>query len=1254
MNKFSTVFSRIPLTKDVFNELESANVKAVNVDKKLKKLSISMELYKIINERNISEFKSKLHMELPSVKDIDIAFEYVLEGLSKEQLIKMYWKNILSYVETESPVCFKLLEESKWRVKDNALIISVKNNGLFLFLKRGVDKSIQEMINRRLKAGLIVVIENDAKSEAEYGKKQSLIHQDYVEALSNYSFAKVSLPKATIEKQPTAKKPLPNQSKQSKKFVRSNSSAKIVNSILEEAVLLSKELQKDSEIIVSGQIFDIELRETRNGKLLVSFDITDRTSSITIKFFSVKEEYEQTFNSVLKKRNFVKVKGKVQFDEYAKQLNIMAAQICSVTLEHNDRADNYETKRVELHLHTQMSAMDGMNPAKDYISHAAKFGHRAIAITDHAVVQSFPEAMEFGKKLGIKIIYGVEAYLVDDLKESYSQKLKHKHAVILAKNQLGLKHLYELVSKSHINYFYKRPRIPKSEFLKLREGLIIGTACDAGELYSAVLNNLPKEHIDELAQFYDYFEIQPIGNCMYMVRNGRLKGTQDLIDINKKIVELGKLYNKPVVATCDVHFLNPEDEIFRRIIQTGEGYKDAESQPPLYYRTTEEMLLEFEYLGEQAAKQVVIESTNKIADMIEDVKPIPSGTFPPVIEGAEEELVNITMSKAKSLYGETLPEIVAQRLNKELSSITKNGFSVMYIIAQKLVWKSIEDGYLVGSRGSVGSSFVATMAGITEVNPLPPHYLCPKCKFSDFNSEIVKPFAGGSGCDMPKRACPVCGENLKKDGHDIPFETFLGFDGDKEPDIDLNFSGEYQLKAHAYTEELFGEGNVFKAGTIGTLADKTAFGYVMKYFDEKGVKARPAEVNRLKLGCTGIKKTTGQHPGGLIVLPKGHSIYEFCPVQRPANDANSNVVTTHFDFHSSIEGRLLKLDILGHDVPTIIRMLHDITGIDPRTVDLSDKDVLSLFTSMEALNIDKSIIDSKTGSLGLPEFGTSFVRQMLVDTQPTSFSELVRISGLSHGTDVWFNNAQDLIRDNVATLKEIIPTRDDIMVYLINKGVEKLKAFKIMEGVRKGKGVKEEDAEAMKKAGVPEWYTESCRKIKYMFPKGHAVAYVMMTVRIGYYKIHYPYSFYAATFSVRSEDFDYELMCHGVEACKREYTRISELGKEVTAKEKNTLTTLELVLEMYARGLKFVPIDLYKAQAKKFIVTEDGLMPPLITVQGLGESVAENIVNARNEDEFSTIREFRERTKVNKTVLQLLQKTGILDGLPETEQLTLF
>lgn len=1206
-------------------------------------------------------------------------------------------------------------------------------------------------------------------------------------------------------------------------------------------------------VIVEGNIFNIEPREIKGEKYIVSFDITDKSDSTTVKFFVKRSVFDNELKDKIKKDAYLRVQGEVQFDKYAKEINIMAKSIMTAQAP-PPRMDTAEEKRVELHLHTQMSSMDGVTPVKTYIKRAIDWGHKAIAITDHGVVQAFPDAMNAADKSDLKVIYGVEAYLIDDLgnavfsprgqnlddtyvvfdiettglskeKEMITEigavkvadgkiidrfstfvnpqrpisaeitkltgitddmvkdaptienvlpeflkfcedtvlvahnasfdtgfiriaaeraglgelhhtivdtlelarallpelnkhkldivcehlgvtlnghhravndaeataevfikfldmlaekkiftldeinvlasrtvnykKLRAYHAIILVKNYTGLRNLYELVSMAHIDYFFRRPRIPKSKFMQMREGLILGSACEAGELYRALLDGEPKQRIEELVHFYDYLEIQPLGNNKFMIDSPRVENIHSMEDIknmNRKIVELGETYGKPVVATCDVHFIDPDDAAFRKIIMAAEGFSDADNQPPLYFRTTDEMLAEFDYLGEEKAREVVITNTNLIADQIEKIKPIPDETFPPKIEGADEQLRQICMDKAHSIYGDPLPPLVQERLETELNSIISNGYAVLYIIAQKLVWKSVADGYLVGSRGSVGSSFAANMAGITEVNSLPPHYVCPNCKYSDFDSELVKSFAmeEASGCDMPDMNCPKCGTLMHKDGHDIPFQTFLGFEGDKEPDIDLNFSGEYQQTAHAYTEELFGVGHVFKAGTIGTLADKTAYGFVKKYFDEREITAHNAEITRLMNGCTGVKRTTGQHPGGLMVVPSDHNIYEFCPIQRPANDVNSTVTTTHFDYHS-ISGRLLKLDLLGHDDPTVIRMLYDLTGVNPQTVPLGDPATMSLFESPEALGVTAEDIGCETGTLGIPEFGTKFVRGMLLDTKPKTFADLLRISGLSHGTDVWLGNAQTLIENGTITLKETISTRDSIMIYLINKGVDKKKSFKIMEKVRKGKGLTDEDIADMKAENVPDWYIESCQKIKYMFPKAHAAAYVMMAFRIAYFKINYPEAYYATYFTVRAcDDFDYSCMCKGMDVAKAAMREIHAKGMEATAKDKAKMTVLELIVEFYARGFKFLPIDLYKSDSRKFIVTEEGLIPPFNSLQGLGTNAAQSIVDGREAGEFHTIEELKERTSLGRSLIDLLKENGVLNGIPETNQLSLF
>ena len=1211
---------------------------------------------------------------------------------------------------------------------------------------------------------------------------------------------------------------------------------------------------ESGNVCIDGEIQAMEEKPIKSGKIILSIDIYDGTSTMTCKAF-LPEKNAKKIVKRLKNAPAVKIAGKAQMDSFSNELTIMANTIItSEKLKREVREDKAEVKRVELHMHTKMSQMDAMTSATDLIKRAMKWGMKSIAITDHGVVQAFPEAH---KLLGrdnpdMKVIYGVEAYLVpekensvtnvkgqdldttycvldlettgfsavtekitevgimkvkngevidefscfvnpekpipqrvvevtnitDDMvkdaetidkvfpkileflgdsvvvahnakfdvgflkqnakvlgydfdytvldtlalaKDVFPEMKKYKlgkiadalgivvevahralddvdttvkvfnvmleklrkrgvtkleeidtigrdeasrkeefkksrtyHAIILAKNYIGLRNLYKLVSLSHLHYFYKKPRILKSLYKKYSEGLILGSACEAGELYQAIEKGASDEEIENIARDYDYLEIQPIGNNEFLVREEIVPDREYLRDINRKIVELGEKLNKPVVATCDVHFLDPQDEIYRRILEAGQGYKDADNQAPLYLRTTEEMLEEFSYLGEEKAYEVVVTNTNKISDMCDRISPISPEKCPPHIPGCEETIKEIAYSKAYELYGNPLPEIVQTRLDKELDSIIKNGFSVMYIIAQKLVWKSNEDGYIVGSRGSVGSSFVANMTGITEVNSLPAHYRCPNCKYSDFTD-----YGYQNGFDLPDKQCPKCGHALAKDGMDIPFETFLGFNGDKEPDIDLNFSGEYQAKAHKYTEVIFGKGTTFKAGTIGTVADKTAFGYVKNYFEERHIPINKAEIVRLSQGCTGIKRTTGQHPGGIIVVPKGREIYEFCPVQHPADDPNSDIITTHFDYHS-IDANLLKLDILGHDDPTVIRMLQDITGIDPTKVPLDDKDTMSIFSSTKALGVTPEQIHSEVGSFGVPEFGTKFVRGMLVDTKPKTFDELIRISGLSHGTDVWLGNAQSLIEAGTVTLNEAICCRDDIMIYLIKKGVPPNPAFKIMETVRKGKALKdpakwEEYKSMMKEHDVPEWYIKSCEKIKYMFPKAHAAAYVTNAFRIAWFKVHEPLAYYAAFFSIRaSEDFDSDVMIFGKEKVKNKMKEIDLLGNNATQKDKTMYPVLELVLEMYERGLTFLPMDLYKSDAKKFKIENGALRPPLNSIPGLGTVAAEGIQRAREEDKFMSIDDLKIRAKIGDSVTELLKKYKCLEGMSQSNQLSLF
>ena len=1211
----------------------------------------------------------------------------------------------------------------------------------------------------------------------------------------------------------------------------------------------------DGTVSLKGEVIFMEDRELKSGKTLLSFDLYDGSSTMTCKAFLDKNNSKKIIGRI-KKAKGITIEGNAQMDQFSGELTVMANTIIeSEGIKKVVRQDNAEVKRVELHMHTKMSQMDAMTSATDLIKRAMSWGMKSIAITDHGVVQAFPEAH---KLLGVnnpdmKVIYGVEAYLAPDAKQcvtnvkdqdidttycvldlettgfsavtekitevgimkvkngevidefscfvnpekpipqrvvevtnitdemvkdaetidkvfpkvlefikgsvlvahnadfdvgflkqnaknlgydfdftyvdtlglakklfpdykkyklgkiaenlgikvlvahralddvdttvkvfnvmmnmlkergakkvedidTYSEneeakkeeykKLKTYHAIILAKNYVGLKNLYKLVSYSHLDYFYRKPRILKSLYKKYSEGLILGSACEAGELYQAIEQGRPDEEVEEIAQDYDYLEIQPIGNNQFLIRNGIMRDEEDLRDINRKIVALGEKLNKPVVATCDVHFMDPQDEIYRRILEAGQKYDDADNQAPLYLRTTEEMLKEFEYLGEEKAYEVVVTNTNKISDMCEQISPISPEKCPPHIPGCEEDIKNIAYQKAHELYGDPLPKIVQDRLDKELDSIISNGYSVMYIIAQKLVWKSNEDGYIVGSRGSVGSSLAAFMTGITEVNSLQPHYRCPNCKYSEFEDYGV-----GNGFDLPDKDCPKCGHKLTKDGMDIPFETFLGFNGDKEPDIDLNFSGEYQAKAHKYTEVIFGKGTTFKAGTVGTVAEQTAFGYVKKYYEERNIPINKAEIARISVGCQGIKRTTGQHPGGIIVVPKGREIYEFTPVQHPADDPNSDIITTHFDYHS-IDGNLLKLDILGHDDPTVIRMLQDITGVAPTDVPLDDKETMSIFSSTKALGVTPEQIHSEVGTYGIPEYGTKFARGMLLDTHPTTFDELIRISGLSHGTDVWLGNAQSLIEQGIVTLQQAICCRDDIMIYLMKKGLPPDKSFKIMEAVRKGKVAKgkepkwkDEYIPIMLEHDVPEWYIKSCEKIKYMFPKAHAAAYVTNAFRIAWFKVHIPLAYYAAFFTIRAKAFDAEVMINGKEKVKNKMKEIEMMGNNATPKDKDMYDDLELVLEMYERGLRFLPIDLYKSHATKFQVEGDSLRPPLNSIAGLGNVAAEGIMKARQEEKFMSIDDLKIRSKVGDSVTELLRQFGCLEGMSQSNQLSLF
>ncbi len=1003
--------------------------------------------------------------------------------------------------------------------------------------------------------------------------------------------------------------------------------------------------EEERRVVLQGEVINLEIRELRSGRTLVVFDLVDKMSGISVKYFQQENE---SFSLNLNNNEYIKVRGSVQQDRYSQELTLMLKDINRA--EKESRTDDAEYKRIEMHLHTTMSALDGLTDLKQALKRAHDWNHPYLAVTDHGGVQAFPTAHNIVKKEGldVKVVYGMEAYFIDD-RNGADPKAKPYHMIILVKNSEGFPNLYKLVTSSNLNHFYRKPRVVRSELDESREGLIIGSACEAGELFQAILNDEDDETVENIASYYDYLEVQPIGNNEFMLRENMVSSRRELEDINRRIIELGIQLGIPVVATGDVHFLDPDDEIYRKIIQAGQGYKDT-TQPPLYYRTTQEMLDEFSYLDPQTAREIVIDNPLSICETIEDnMNPVQTELHPPKIEGAEEEIRNTCAARAVELYGEPLPEIVEERMERELRSIIDNGFSVLYLIAEKLVKKSNQDGYLVGSRGSVGSSFVATLLGITEVNPLAPHYVCPNCH----NNIFITDGSIGCGADMPDKRCEKCDTQFIKDGHEIPFETFLGFNGDKIPDIDLNFSGDYQAVIHKYTEVLFGKDNVFKAGTIATVAEKTAFGFVKKYLEENGVTmARNAQLAALASGCTGVKRTTGQHPGGIIVLPKGEDVNNFTPLQRPAEDTHSDIRTSHFDYHS-IDASLVKLDLLGHDDPTAIKMLEDLTETNAKTIPLDDAATLSLFSSSEALDLNLSILPMDVGSLGIPEFGTKFVRQMLQDTRPKAFSELVRISGFSHGTDVWLNNAQELIVNKTAKLSEAISTRDDIMSYLLHKEIEPIIAFRIMEDVRKGKGLKPEYEKDMRDHDVPAWYIDSCKKIKYMFPKAHAVAYVTMAFRIAWYKINYPEAFYATYFTVRADEFDLEIIRQGPRYIKSALKKLNAVQR-LSAREKNVETILEIALEMYARGIELLPMDLYQSDACDFIVDDKALLPPFNTIPGLGSKAAKNIVEVRDDNKIMSIEDLRLRSRISTTVVDKMREMGMLDSLPESEQMSLF
>ena len=1492
---FFDVFPTLDVNAEMKKLLTEVEVTKVGMNHEQTKLRVYLLGTHLIHKKNIYTLEKAIADQIFKGKDMEVTVieKYQLSGqYNARTLMDIYKDSILEELRNFSLMEYGLLRSAQMDFTDDShLNLTIENTIVAQTRSHEIMEFLEKIFCERCGVDLHINMIYEEPKESKYKKNSELkIQQEIQNIVSRVNLKNddeggtpAPVMSESVEKKPVTtsggeaaksaqkvEKPAKNDAKvpfdagktAKKSFdggsrgfrKKSDDPDVIYGRDIEESeiVPLEKIVGEMGEVTIRCKVMTLDTREIRNEKTIIILSVTDFTDSIVVKIFTRTEDCAELLPE-LKPGAFLKIRGVTTIDKFDSELTIGSiVGIKKIPNFTSMRMDTSPEKRVELHCHTKMSDMDGVSECKDIVKRAMKWGHKAIAITDHGDVQAFPDANHaFGPDDDFKVIYGVEAYLVDDLKDivehskgqslddtyvvfdiettgfspeknkiieigavkvvagqitdRFSQfvnpevpipyeieeltsirddmvmdapkieevlpkfmefcegavmvahnaafdmsfirkncdrqglpceftvadtvamaryllpqlnrfkldtiakalnivlanhhravddagctaeifvkfigmlrergiedldalnaqastspetvmKMPTYHAIILATNDIGRINLYRLVSMSHLTYYHSRPRIPKSEFVKYREGLLLGSACEAGELYRAILDGRPEEEIIRIVKFYDYLEIQPLGNNKFMLADEKIaiNSFEELQDINKYICQLGEQFNKLVVATCDVHFLDPEDEVYRRIIMAGKGFKDADDQAPLYLRTTEEMLQEFAYLGSAKAEEVVITNTNKIADMCERIAPVRPDKCPPIIENSDQMLRDICYSKAHSLYGEELPVIVKERLDRELNSIISNGYAVMYIIAQKLVWKSNEDGYLVGSRGSVGSSFAATMAGITEVNPLQAHYRCENCKYSDFDSPEVKAFSGRGGCDMPDKICPVCGKKLMKDGFDIPFETFLGFKGNKEPDIDLNFSGEYQSKAHAYCEVIFGYGQTFRAGTIGTLADKTAFGYIKNYYEERGIRKRVCEINRIVQGCVGVRRTTGQHPGGIIVLPVGEDINSFTPVQHPANDMTTATITTHFDYHS-IDHNLLKLDILGHDDPTMIRMLQDLTGLDPQTIPLDDPTVMSLFMDTSALGVEPEDINGiPLGCLGIPEFGTEFAMQMVIDAKPKEFSDLIRISGLSHGTDVWLGNAQTLIEEGKATISTAICTRDDIMIYLINMGLDSELSFTIMESVRKGKGLKPDWEAEMIAHDVPDWYIWSCKKIKYMFPKAHAAAYVMMAWRIAYCKVFYPLAYYAAYFSIRATGFDYEIMCQGKERLEYFYKDYTKRKDTLSNKEKDVYRDMKIAQEMYARGFEFLPIDIYRSHPDRFQIIDGKLLPALNTIEGMGDNAAIAVAEAAKDGKFLSKDDFRQRTKATKTVIDLMDDLGLLGDMPESNQLSLF
>lgn len=1199
-------------------------------------LMVRIGLNFVVPVKDDKNIKKALKASIPGLSGVDLIYDYHKDDLvmDRDEIIKLFIGRLAT-------------------AGDNAIRNAIKTDNIVIDGDDVTVHSLGKLATDRLNKDFARVYEGKLKDAFDIR-----VNIEFRNDEEGYKATAKTLKEKPLEiSQPRKSVSKSSSSGKSKSSGTITGGRIMGKKITGEPMPLSDLAADTGKVVVSGTLFKKEARAIKNDKRLVTLLITDKKTSACLKAFTKADKWEE-MNDALKLGNYIIACGETEWNRFENCLDVMVKDIEKSSAPH--REDTYAgQKRVELHCHTKMSAMDGLNDAEQLVKTAAGWGQPAVAITDHGVVQSFPDAANTAAKLGkdghpIKILYGMEGYVFDD-SDCHNQdgSIDYKknptyHIILLARTQEGLKNIYKLVSLSHLDYFYRKPRLPKSLIQEHRAGIIIGSACEAGEVYQAVLHKNSDERCEKIADFYDYLEIQPLINNRFMIEGNILPDYEALKEVNRRVVALADRMGKPIVATTDAHYDEPESAIYRNILMAGMGFKDAENGQGLYMRTTNEMLDEFSYLGEETAYRVVVENTNKIADMIDDgIKPVPDGKYPPRIEGAEDTLRTTCMDRAHEIYGDPLPDVIEDRLDTELNAIINNGYAVMYVSAQMLVHKSLSDGYLVGSRGSVGSSLAATMAGITEVNPLEPHYICPECKHLEWGDMNLY----DCGIDMPEKACPECGAMMKRDGFTIPFATFLGFNGDKEPDIDLNFAGEYQARAHKYVGEIFGEKNVYKAGTVGTIADKTAYGYVMKYFEETGRAGNKFEADRLASGCTGVKRTTGQHPGGIIIVPDDHEIYEFCPVQHPANDVKSDIVTTHFDYHK-IDKNLLKLDILGHNIPSMIRQLQDMTGKDPLTVDLTDRKVLSIFNGTEALDIKDKNYKYTHGTYAIPEFGTSFVRQMLDDTKPDKFADLVRISGFSHGTDVWLNNAQDYIRSGTATMREVISTRDDIMNYLILKGIEKKTSFQIMEDVRKNRPLKDEQLAVMKEHDVPDWYIDSCIKIQYMFPRAHAVAYVMMSFRMAWYKVYYPAEFYATYFTSVQANFDVETILKGPQACLDRIAEINIKGNNATAKDKDDILVLEVAYEMYARGYEFADARLGASHALKFWVEDGKVLLPFVAFDGVGENAAKALADAYDEKPFDTVEDAVTRARLTKSAVEVLRAHGIFEGLPETDQLT--